>query len=138
MNDLISISQLREEATLEEWKSFCSAQLITIEECTKKIKELQKKNYSLEVMLMSKFNESMIAKLTPEEEICIIQIERLQKLSNERALVLDEVKRLDLLVKNLKLIREESTIILNKNSDTLKEEDLVAIIRSSDSAYKPE
>jgi hypothetical protein len=46
-------------------------------------------------------------------------------------LTLEEVKRLDLLVKNLKLIREESTIIVNnKKSDNIKEADLVAIAKS--------
>ena len=123
--------------TLEEWQTFANSLLVQVEEDQKIIKTLRAKSHQLEILLMNKFSESLVRQLVPEEIICIEQIERLHKLSNERALVLDEVKRLDLLVKNLKLIREESTIIVNQNSDSLKEAELVAIIRSSEN-YQPE
>jgi hypothetical protein len=137
MNEIISINKGKELMTLEEWQTFANSLLVQVEEDQKIIKTLRAKSHQLEILLMNKFSESLVRQLVPEEIICIEQIERLHKLSNERALVLDEVKRLDLLVKNLKLIREESTIIVNQNSDSLKEAELVAIIRSSEN-YQPE
>jgi hypothetical protein len=137
MSNIIDINELRkqinEERSVEEWTSFAKQQASMIETYQQQLKTLHNKNHQLESLLMSKFTEPLITHLTPEEQICIEQIDRLQKLSSERALILDEVKRLDLLVKNLKLIREESTIIVNQKSDNLKEADLVAIIRSSES-----
>ncbi len=84
-------------------------------------------------MLMAMAEKSILTERVPGEKICIEQIDRLEKLSSDRQLTLEEVKRLDLLVKNLKLIREESTVILNaRRIDSLKESDLVAIATKSD------
>jgi vacuolar-type H+-ATPase subunit I/STV1 len=135
MSNIISIDELRklseQHLTVQEWQDFAERQTKLLEQYDKKVRFLEEKNKNLESMLMSRSAESLISTLTPEENICIQQIDRLEKLSNERQLTLEEVKRLDLLVKNLKLIREESTIVVNsQKSDNLKEEDLVAIIRA--------
>lgn len=140
MSNIISINelakQLTEASSLEDWKSFAEHQNSLINSYQQDIKNLTFRNHQLENMLMSKFNETLVTRLTSEETICINQIERLERLSNERQLTLDEVKRLDLLVKNLKLIREESTIIVNQKSDGMKEADLVAIVRADSSTSK--
>lgn len=140
MSNIINIIDLRKELndkkSIEEWLSFAQKQNIIIEQHQQQIKNLEFKNHQLENMLMTKFNKDLITELTPEESICIQQIDRLEKISIERALTLDEVKRLDLLVKNLKLIREESTIIVNQKPDGLKEADLVAIVRSDTTSNK--
>ena len=47
--------------------------------------------------------------LTAEEEICVIQIENLRALARERRLSLEEIKTLDLLVKNKRLLNKKST-----------------------------
>lgn len=141
MSNLIDITELRkqmlEERSLEEWLIFAKQQASVIETYQQQLKTLHNKNHQLENLLMTKFTEPLITHLTPEEKICIEQINRLEEVSSQRALILDEVKRLDLLVKNLKLIREESTIIVNQKPDSLKEADLVAIIRSSETPDKP-
>lgn len=64
--------------------------------------------------------------ISPEELICIEQINHIK--SKNRELTLDEVKRLDLLVKNLRLIRDESTENITSNSgNDFTEEQLNAI-----------
>lgn len=69
--------------------------------------------------------------ITPEEIICVEQIDILKSKSANRELSLDECKRLDLLVKNLRLIRNESTEVINTtNYSTINEDDLVAIATS--------
>ena len=55
-------------------------------------------------------NSSIVQKnLTAEEEICVIQIENLRALARERRLSLEEIKTLDLLVKNKRLLNKKST-----------------------------
>lgn len=134
MGDLIDINELRKEfaekLTTEEWQKFAEMQRVLIDKYEKRISLLSEKNQQLEKLLMSR-TPDLITELTPEENICIQQIDRLEKLSNERQLTLEEVKRLDLLVKNLKLIREESTIVVNNRPPAkLEEKDLVAIVRA--------
>lgn len=57
--------------------------------------------------------------LTPEEELCEVQINNLNGISRERKLTLEEVKMLDLLIKNKRLIKKQST---SNNELTLPEE----------------
>lgn len=47
--------------------------------------------------------------LTPEEELLEMQINNLNAVSRERKLTLEEVKTLDLLIKNKRLIKKQST-----------------------------
>ena len=71
--------------------------------------------------------------LTPEELICIQQIRILQNRSDQRELSLEEVKKLDYLIKNLRLIKDESTQNLASTSyRDVTEEDLVAIASQSE------
>jgi len=69
--------------------------------------------------------------LTPEEELCEVQINNLNGISRERKLTLEEVKMLDLLIKNKRLIKKQST---SNNELTLPEEmsdeDLMRIAES--------
>jgi hypothetical protein len=136
MSDIISIDQLRkqfsEKTSLEEWKTFSEMQNSLIEKYQSEIALLRQKNSQLEHLINQKAPQ-LVSELTPEEIICLQQIRRLENSSTSRELTLEEVKRLDLLVKNLKLIREESTIVVNNRSDNLKESELVAIIQSAES-----
>jgi hypothetical protein len=49
--------------------------------------------------------------VTSEEEIALIQLERLKQISRDRLLTTDEVKMYDLLVKNLRLIKDKPDVI---------------------------
>lgn len=130
MSNIITIDELKkrfmEKNSLADWKLFSEEQSVLLVKYEKEIYLLKEKNISLEKML----SQSLISELTPEEIVCIQQIDRLKVMSNERQLTLEEVKKLDLLVKNLKLIREESTIVLNTRSSNVSEDELVAIAQS--------
>lgn len=137
MNNLIDIQELRkqvqEKKSVEDWKAFSEMQNGVIEQYQKQIDLLKIKNNNLENIILKKYQSNLITELPVEEKICIEQINRLEKVSTDRQLTLEEVKRLDLLVKNLKLIREESTIVVNnKMPDNYKEADLVAIAAQSE------
>jgi|SRR5690606_26280592 len=124
MSNLISFDDLKKEflqkTKVKDLKEFAKSQQDIIEFLMNENKTLKEKISKL---------ETLQANLTPEELICIEQINILKSVSKHRELSLDEVKRLDLLVKNLRLIREKSTenVATPKTRD-VTEADLVAIV----------
>ncbi len=130
MADLISIEQLRkdfqEKTKAKDIKEFAVAQQNLIENLLNEIKSLKEKASHLENLMKSNFKPTQA--LSDEEVICIEQIGILKQKSSGRILTLEETKQLDLLVRSLKLIREESTIIINHSDPSgMKESELVAI-----------
>lgn len=109
----------------------------------KSILELKKENRALkqtvskllsEIDRVQNIDRSTIVKLdlSPEQEILEMQIMRLQTVSRERSLTLEETKMLDLHIKNKRLLEDKSTI--NADYKTLPsditEEELMRIAES--------
>lgn len=118
--DIVNINKLQQEYL--ESKQFSTAQQELIDKLLEENAILKQKLSSLEHVALATIGSS------PEEIVCLEQIARLKERSHSRELTLDEVKRLDLLIKNLRLIKEQST----ENISTAKfrdveESDLVAI-----------
>lgn len=123
MSNLISIEELKKEFDqknkAKELKEFAQAQQNLIEKLLNENKVLKEKLSQL---------EGVFTNPTPEEIICTQQIDILRKVSQHRELSLDEVKRLDLLIKNLRLIKEQSTEnVATPKFREVTEADLVAI-----------
>jgi len=134
MHDVISIDDLRaqykEKVKAKDLKDFALQQQNLIEDLMHRNKALENKLASAESILMGLQKPSGIVNMISEEElICVEQIQILKGKSASRELSLDEVKRLDILIKNLRLIRDKSTeaIDVTDYSDA-KEADLVALI----------
>lgn len=123
MDDINSLMK-KSKKDLEQYTSAQDAVII----------KLQKENELLKQKL-SHLENLLIAKTTtisPEELICIEQIDVIKQKSSQRELSLDEVKRLDILIKNLRLIKDQSTqAIEHKDYREVKEMDLVAIVRNT-------
>ena len=136
MSNIIDMDTLREEfkskIKAKDLSAFAQAQQSIIEKLIKEGHILKQKNAQLELMLQSLSKNDIVTEVSPEEMICIEQVSLLKTKSAQRELSLEEAKKLDLFVKNLKLIREEATIVVN-NLDTsnTKEADLVAIARGT-------
>lgn len=98
-------------------------------ELLKKISALEAENQDLK----NQISKPIIKTTSPEEQICIEQISRLKTLSEQRSLELDEVKRLDLLVKNLLAIRGHNAEPEDKSKKTknIDVEKLLSIAKSS-------
>lgn len=138
MSNVINIEDLRRDFVLKttnkDLKDFAVQQQAVIETLLSTNKNLEDKLKHLENLLLSLENNNIVSQITPEEMICIEQINGLRSKSSNRELSLDEVKRLDLLVKNLRLIREQSTQVINtKEYTNVKEADLVAIATQTES-----
>ena len=133
MNEIINIQDLKKEfaekTKVKDLKVFAESQQRLLERLMDENKQLQQKLDHVEQKLLSL---DVAIKLQPEEIICLQQIGLLKKRSESRELSLDEVKRLDLLIKNLRLIREQSTQVIDtKDYTEVKEDELVAIARTA-------
>jgi phosphopantetheinyl transferase (holo-ACP synthase) len=134
--DIIDINDLRkamqEKAKEENAEKFIETQHKTIEQLCKQIEALKEKNTHLENVLKAVVKPGLVSEVTQEELICIEQIDIIKNRSSQRELTTDEVKKLDLLIKNLKLLRQESTVIMSKSSyKSLPEDELLALAVST-------
>lgn len=131
MDDINSIEELRKQFLVEikgkELKDFATRQQVMIEDLLQRNKILEAKLKSAQITKSSVLSNA--TQITPEERICIEQLELLSAKSSERELSLDECKRLDILVKNLRLIQSSPTIVDVESDYTKQEiENLVALV----------
>lgn len=111
---------------------FTEAQQNRISSLEKENKFLKEKLTHMEKILTELSKNNITMDVTPEEMICIEQINLLKMKSATRDLTLEETKKLDILVRNLKLIREETTIVVGHTDVSgIKEAELVAIARTT-------
>lgn len=86
---------------------FAQAQYKTILAIKKQLDDLTRENTHLKSLLSSSSPVLRLMK-TPEEDICEIELKRLKDKSVNQPLTLEETKKLDLIIKNLILLREIS------------------------------
>lgn len=134
MSDIIKVSDLSfERMKIKDLKEYAQSQYYTIETLKLENNVLLEKVTHLETLL-SQLPTTKVLPLTDEEIICIEQINIIKTKSAMRELSLDEVKRLDLLIKNLRLIREQPTQVVDSlDYSNMKEADLVAALNSPNS-----
>lgn len=124
MDDIKSVKKKAELVIKNhELEEFNKSQFALITKLKKENEELKNRIEHLENIL--KGNSYGISS---EELICIEQIENLKKISSKRELTLEEVKKLDLLIKNLRLIREQSTEVIDvSTAGEISDEELIKI-----------
>lgn len=123
MDDIKTVAKQRKQDT----KEYIAAQESTIFKLQKENEFLKEKLTQMEKMLVTSHTT-----VSPEELICVEQIAVIKRSSANRELSLDEVKRLDILIKNLRLIKDQSTeTIDHKDYRNVKEAELVEIARKS-------
>lgn len=121
MDDIKSLSK-RSKKDMED---FISSQDTTIFKLQSENEILKEKIIQLESFLSLQQTA-----ITNEELICIEQISLIKSKSSSRELSLDEVKRLDILIKNLRLIKNQATDASDeKDYRNVKEADLVTAAR---------
>ncbi len=132
-----SLDQIKKE--MLSLKRENQAAMKTIE---KLLKDLSKKNEEIS-HLQSLVSQAVPVKvpdkkkisveISAEEEIAMIQLNKLRQVAQSRALTLEETKIFDLLVKNKRLSQDESTVNMSKASyRDVSEIDLLQIASASD------
>lgn len=117
MSDLCDITTLAGRFT--DWcdlQRYSDAQFITLQKANSRIKDLEEQVEHLKSLLSSSVplmgeQKVDIIPQNVEQSICEIQINKLQKTAMDRELTLEETKRLDLLIKNLYMIKDQNKAI---------------------------
>ena len=131
MSKIYNIEELRREFLLkksnEDKAEYMQRQQELIEKLIKENTQMQERLSHLESNLMVSASPLLIGNDNAEELICVEQIKILKDRSQSKELDINDVKKLDLLIKNLRLIRSQPTGNVNANYRDVSEADLVAI-----------
>lgn len=127
MSNIIKLPEIGKEfKTIKELSEYSTAQFYALQGAVEKIQKLQEEISHLQTLLASTTsliednNVSSIIK-SPELAIVEAQINLLTNRAIRQELTLEEVKILDLLVKNKRLLSDESTTIEGKTAKPKKE-----------------
>lgn len=102
-----------------ELKRFAEAQHNTISLLQEKLSSLELENKQLKDLLVHTnkdvyVNKAIQIDITSEESIIVEQIDFLRQASMVRVLSIEEIKKLDILIKNLNLIKSQPTTIVGE------------------------
>lgn len=131
MSNIISIEELRKEflekSKPKDVKEFVEKQQMLLEKYMRENIELKKQLDHANEIIKNTGSGLVIGQDNAEELICIEQIQILKERSRSKELDINDVKKLDILIKNLKLLRSEPTANISANYRDVSEEELLAI-----------
>jgi len=128
-----------------ELQAYSSAQFQTIIKLNAKIKELNNEIDSLKNILakstplLEQDTKGLIInpfQMSIEEQICVVQLRRLNEISNDRLLTKEESQQLDIYTKSLNTIRTSPKTISTTASKDLTEKELLKLIESDNESSK--
>lgn len=143
--DIVSV--LKDFKEMVELRKFAESQQVLINDLNNKMLSLQKENGDLKLIILETNKDKIIStgmtpgvikiELTPEELIIAQQISRLQNSSEQRELTLEEVKKLDLYIKNYNLIKSQPTTIVGESRNiNLPDQQLLDIANSEPETHE--
>lgn len=142
MSDNSSIDKLAEQyaSNEDDAKAYQKAQAATIITQTRQINDLRKQIEKLaaeheqliieNTKLKALNPQSSEFDISDEETICVVQIALLKNIAMQRELTLEEVKKTEIYVKSLKLIRGAVSEIKEPSADGLTNEQLLEMMKS--------
>lgn len=118
-DNVIQLSNGMEFRTVKELQGYSNAQFVAMHAMHAQLVELQSKNKHLEEMLDSMNTQPIIKPI----DLCIVeeQIEKIRQFSVSRQLTSEEIKSLDVLIRNRLLLSGQATTI---SGDVKKKKDL--------------
>lgn len=126
--------------TMNELQAYSAAQYSTIINLNKKIKELTdeveelKKILSKSTPLLQEDVSNLIVnpfEFSTEEQICMVQLKRLNEISNDRMLTKEESQQLDIYTKSLSTIRNSPKTIKVTTTKELSEKELLSVLEKA-------
>ena len=127
---IVSIAEIREELLkkedLKSLKEFAHKQQELIENYIHQVEELKTKLTHAE-QIIKHLGTNLSLMPSDEEVICMEQIQILKNKGASKELDINDVKKLDLLIKNLRLLRSQHTDSIDVSSKNLNEDELIAI-----------
>lgn len=136
MSTIISIEDLRkdflEKTKAKDVREFMHKQQQLLESLIKQNEQLKLQLSQANDIIKQLGQPLSLNKENEEELICIEQINILKQRSAQRELDINEVKKLDLLIKNIRLIRSQPTDNIKTDYKDVSEVELVAIATKKD------
>lgn len=133
VTDIKTLAGLFKKSELQE---YCNKQFIAIKKLEERLLALQGENAHLKELLQSTttlLDESGKQLQAPsEQEICEIQIELIKKKGMVNELSFEDTKRLEVLVKTLKIIKEKAPI-KKPSAPAMSYEDLMNLAKPTES-----
>lgn len=120
------VEKLKTQKDLQE---YAKAQFAALLQANRQIEALEQENQALKALVSSTSKVSRIPK-SSEEMTCELEIGKLRTLSLQRSLIMDEVKKLEILVKTLYAAKAHSSETAGADFQKLgefSETDLIAI-----------
>lgn len=119
MDNVIQLANGLELRTQKELIAYTNAQYVALHAMSEEIKELRDKNRHLVELLDSASTQPIIKPI----DLCIVeeQIEKIRQFSVNRQLTSEEIKSLDVLIRNRLLLSGQATTI---SGDVKKKKDL--------------
>ena len=129
MTDIISIAHLHKDfSTIAEWKEFAEKQFLTINFLHGTIDQLKEEIAQLKKIPTQGPVDKII--VSPERALLDEQIYMIQQRSYAKELSLEDVKKLDLLLKNMKIIKEADAAIKTTSKKLeLSSDELLKIVQ---------
>jgi len=125
MSDVANLDEHKSQEQLKKENLMMARELkavmLTVDKLLKDLNQKSEQIRHLEslvsqtVPVIKKESQKLAIAISPEVEIAEIQLEKLRQSSQNRTLTLEEIRAFDLLVKNKRLMLDESTINLGKN-----------------------
>lgn len=131
MSNVISIDELRKEflakSKPKDLKEFVEKQQELLEKFMRENETLKKQLVHANEIIKSVGSPLALGNENEEELICVEQIKILKERSKTRELDINDVKKLDLLIKNLRLIRSSSKGEIIADYKDVNEKELLEI-----------
>lgn len=130
MSNIVSIDELRKEflekQKPKDIKEFVHKQQELLEKYMQQVKNLEEKLAHSD-LIIQQMGKNLAVMPTDEEIVCLEQIKYLKDRSEQRELDVNDIKKFDLLVKNLRLIRSQATEVFDTSAKDLTAEELIGI-----------
>jgi len=133
MGDLISFPEIK---TIAEWRTFSEKQFITIQFLQEANKHLEAEIAKLKTFIPSP-GQGAISNVivSPEQGLIDDQIGMIQQRAYSKELNLEDIKKLDILLRHSRLLKQDAKILDGKPKVvTLSNEELVRIAQGSNVA----
>jgi hypothetical protein len=130
MGDLIDFS---EKKSIDDWKKFAETQFITIQFLQETNKKLEEEVNKLK-LLVPTMGQSPVQKtiVSPEQALVDDQILMIQSRAYSKELNLEDIKKLDILLKHARILKEDAKIIDGKAKPlNISQSDLLRIAQGT-------
>lgn len=133
VEDLVDFIQFK---NMKEAQEYCERLTYTCTQLQSDMAKLKEENFHLKQLLLDagvEDNDIITLAKSPEENICRVELGRLQDVAYKRTLSLEETKKADLLIRSLYLITGKTQRKIKKREEEISDDALLRIVAAQKS-----